>query len=31
VRDPSVELVVTVGDDVRKVGATRRLLEALGR
>jgi hypothetical protein len=31
VRDPSVELVVTVGDDVRKVGATRQLLEALGR
>jgi hypothetical protein len=31
VRDPSVELVVTVGDDVRLVGATRRLLEALGR
>ncbi|MCU0702299.1 MAG: hypothetical protein MUC96_37865 [Myxococcaceae bacterium] len=30
-RDPSVELSVTVGDDVRKVGAVRRLLEALGR
>ncbi|MDX2014967.1 MAG: hypothetical protein SFW67_32525 [Myxococcaceae bacterium] len=30
-RDPSIELSVTVGDDVRKVGAARRLLEALGR
>ncbi|MBL8922541.1 MAG: hypothetical protein JNJ54_27060 [Myxococcaceae bacterium] len=31
VRDPSVELVVNVGDEVRKVGKTRALLELLGR
>lgn len=31
VRDPSVELVVQVGDDIRKVGKTRGLLELLGR
>lgn len=31
VRDPSVELVVRVGDDVRKVGRARALLELLGR
>jgi hypothetical protein len=31
VRDPSVELVVRVGDDVRKVGKARALLELLGR
>lgn len=31
VRDPSVELVVQVGDDVRKVGRARALLELLGR
>jgi hypothetical protein len=31
VRDPSVELLVTVGDDVRRVGRTRALLELLGR
>lgn len=31
VRDPSVELVVRVGDDVRKVGRARGLLELLGR
>lgn len=31
VRDPSIELVVQVGDDVRKVGKARALLELLGR
>lgn len=31
VRDPSVELVVRVGDDVRRVGKARALLELLGR
>lgn len=31
VRDPSVELVVRVDDDVRKVGKARALLELLGR
>ncbi len=31
VREPSVELVVQVGDDVRKVGKARALLELLGR
>lgn len=31
VRDPSIELVVRVGDDVRKVGKARGLLELLGR
>lgn len=31
VRDPSVELVLRVGDDVRKVGRARALLELLGR
>jgi hypothetical protein len=31
VRDPSVELVVRVGDDPRKVGQVRLLLQQLGR
>lgn len=31
VRDPSVELVLRVGNDVRQVGRARLLLEALGR
>ena len=31
VRDPSVELVIRVDDDVRKVGKARGLLELLGR
>lgn len=31
VRDPSVELVLRVSDDVRQVGRARLLLEALGR
>lgn len=30
VRDPSVELVVTIGEDVRRVGRARALLELLG-